>query len=138
MISTKRIWRCKDVDENKIIRGVAIAGGALFVLAVCWFLLGEPDVHDQRERADDVRTELGNAGSAQRDAQRHIDDAGRGIDRSLESADAVAGRIDEAAERIADVQEQSDAIAGILEDSERRIEESKRIIQAVRVRAGQN
>ena len=126
------------MDENKIIRGVAALGGVLFVLAVCWYLFGEPDVSNQRDRADDVRTELGNAGSAQRDAQKHIDDAGRGIDRSLESADAVAGRIGEAADRIADVQEQSDAIAGILADSERRIEESKRILQSVRARAGQD
>ena len=126
------------MEENKLVKGLCYLGVFIFVLAVCWFLLREPDVHDQRERANDVRTELGNAGNAQQDAQSHLDNAGQRIDRSLELADEIAGRIDEAEERIADSTARNAECAGLVADSERRIEESKRIIQGIRERAGQN
>ena len=106
----------------------------IFIVAVAWYLLTEPDVHDQRDRANDVRNELSNAGTAQRDAQSHIDNAGQRIDSGIGLADEIAGRIDEAAERIESVQERSESVAGILEDSERRISESRAILQAVRER----
>lgn len=122
------------MDENKTFKYIAFVGVFVFICAVAWYLLREPDVHDQRERASDVRNELGNAGDAQRDAESHIVNAGQRIDRSLESADAIAGRIDEATERIADSAERNAECAGILKDSERRIEESKSILQTVRER----
>ena len=109
----------------------------LFIVGLCWYLLREPGVRNQRERADDVRTELSNTGAAQRDAEKHIIDAGERIDGSIKLADEVAGRIDEAAERIADSEERNAECASIVEDSERRIGESQRIIQSIRKRAGQ-
>ena len=126
------------MEENKILRYGFFVVGLVLVLAICWWLLSEPNVSNQRERANDVRTELGNAGTAQRDAQKHIDDAGQRIDRSLGSVDEIAGRIDEAKDRIADVQERAEPVAGILADCERRIEESQRILQGIRERAGQD
>ena len=126
------------MDENKTIKYLAYIGVFVFILAVCWYLLTEPDVHDQRDRADDVRDELSNAGDAQRYAESHIVNAGKRIDRSFESADEIAGRIDEATERIESVQERSESVAGILEDSQRRISESRAILQAVRARKGQD
>lgn len=126
------------MDEKKLFKAFSYCLCFVLVLAVCWWLLSDPDVSNQRERASDVGNELVNAGNAQRDAESHLVNAGRRIDRSLESADEIAGRIDEATERIESVQERSGPVAGILEDSERRIEESKRILQAIRSRAGQD
>lgn len=125
-------------EKSKAFFYGAIVAFVLFVIAVCWWLLREPDVSNQRDRANDVRDELSNAGNAQRDVESHLVNAGGRIDRSVELADEIAGGISEATERIADSAERNAECAGILEDSERRIEESKRIIQAVRSRAGQD
>ena len=124
------------MDKEKFWQSFFFVAGVLFVVAVCWYLLREP-VSDQRERADDVRTELSNTGAAQRDAEKHIIDAGERIDGSIKLTDEVAGRIDEAAERIADSEERNAECASLVEDSERRIGESQRIIQSIRKRAGQ-
>jgi len=126
------------VDKKGTFYYIAIIVGVLLVCAVCWYLLREPNIHNQRERANDVRNELANTGNAQRDAQGHIDNAGRGIDRSIESVDEIAGRIGEATERIADSAERNAECAEIVTDSERRIEESRVILQGIRSRAGQN
>ena len=117
-----------------IIIGICV----LFVCGLCWYLLTEPAVHDQRERAADVGTELVNAGNAQRDAEKHLDDAGRRIDRSAELADEITRGIGEATERIADSAERNEECAELVADSQRRIEESRRIIQSIRERAGQD
>ena len=125
------------MEDNKKLYYAIVAGGVLLVLAACLWLLSEPAVHNQRERADDVRTELSNTGAAQRDAEKHIIDAGERIDGSIKLADEVAGRIDEAAERIADSEERNAECARLVEDSERRVAESKSILQGIRERAGQ-
>ena len=131
--------RCKNVEQReKNLRIVAIIVCVLVIAFGVWYLCTEPNVHDQRERANDVRNELSNAGTAQRDAQSHIDNAGQRIDGSLELADEVAERIDEAAERIADSEKRNAECAGILADSERRIAESRAIIQGIRERARQD
>lgn len=126
------------MEENKAFKYIAFVGVLVFICTVCWYLLREPDVHDQRDRANDVRDELTNTGNAQRDAEKHLDSAGGRIDRSVELADEIAGRIDEATERIADSAERNAECEGLVADSERRIEESKRILQAVRERARQD
>ena len=124
------------MDKKGTFYYILIGVGVVLIVAVCWYLLREP-VSDYRERADDVRAELSNTGAAQRDAEKHIIDAGERIDGSIKLADEVAGRIDEAAERIADSEKRNAECASIVEDSERRIEESQRIIQSIRKRAGQ-
>jgi len=126
------------VDKEKVLRIVGAIVAVVFLVIVGWYLLCERDVHDQRERANDVRTELSNAGTAQRDAQSHIDNAGQRIDGSIELANEVAGRIDEATERIADSTERNAECAELVTDSERRIAESKRILQSIRERARQD
>ena len=125
-------------QREKTCRIVAIIVALLVLFVGAWYLLSEPNVHDQRERANDVRTELGNTGNAQRDAQGHIDNAGQRIDRSIESVDEIAGGISEAESRIADSTARNAECAELVADSERRIEESKSILQAVRNRAGQD
>ena len=110
----------------------------MLVLAVCWWLLREPDVSDQRERASDVGTALERAGAEQRNAEIHIVNVGRGIDASLGRVDAIASGIDEAESRIDAVQSRGGECAGILADSERRIEESRAILQGIRERARQD
>ena len=126
------------MEENKTIKYLAYIGVFVFILALCWYMLREPDVSNQRDRANDVRTELSNVGNAQRDVESHIVNAGQRIDRSVESVDEIARGIDEATERIEDSTARNAECAGILADSERRIEESERILQAVRSRAGQD
>ena len=126
------------MDENKFVKSIMYIGIFVFVLAVCWYLLCESDVHDQRERSNDVRTELSNTGNAQRDAQSHIDNAGQRIDRSVELADEITRGIDEATERIADSAERNAECAELVADSERRIAESRAILQGIRERARQD
>lgn len=123
---------------EKTLRIIGIVCACLFVAWLAWYLLCEPNVSNQRERASDVRNELSNTGDAQRDAQSHIDNAGQRIDRSIESVDEIARGIDETTERIADSAERNAECAELISDSERRIEESKRILQAVRTRKGQD
>lgn len=123
------------MDENKTFKYIAFVGVLVFILAVVWYLLREPNVSNQRDRTNDVRTELGNVGNAQRDAENHIDNAGQRIDRSVELADEIAGRIDEAESRIEDSAKRNAECAGIIADSERRIEESRAILQGIRERA---
>lgn len=119
---------------EKTFRIIGVVCACVFFGWLAWYLFSEPDVSNQRDRASDVRDELSNAGTAQRDAESHIVNAGGRIDRSVELADEIAGGIDEAAERIESVQERSEPVAGILEDSQRRISESRAILQAVRER----
>ena len=126
------------MEENKKIYYIGVAFGVLLVFALCWYLLREPDIHNQRERSNDVRTELSNIGTAQRDVKEHIDNAGRGIDRSVELADEIAGGIGEAESRITDSAERNAECAELVADSERRITESRAILQAVRKRARQD
>ena len=126
------------MEENKTFKYIAFAVVFVFICAVAWYLLSEPNIHDQRERANDIRNELDNTGAAQRDAEKHLDSAGGRIDSGIELADEIAGRIDEAESRIADSAERNAECAGLVADSERRIEESKRILQAVRERARQD
>ena len=123
---------------EKTWRIIGVVCACVFVAWLAWYLLREPDVSDQRRRADDVINELNNAGNAQRDAQGHIDNAGQRIDRGLESVDEIAGRIDEAESRIEDSAERNAECAELVADSERRIEESRAILQAVRARKGQD
>lgn len=130
--------RCEDVDENKILRYGFIAVGFVLVLAVCWWLLSDPNISNQRERANDAGAALERVGSEQRDAERDIERIGRGIDDSFGRADEIERGIDEAESRIGTVQDRGGECAGILDDCERRIEESKRIIQSIRERAGQD
>ena len=126
------------MDENKVFKGLAYCGVFVFMLAVCWYLLAEPNISDQRERASDVGAALERAGSEQHDAERDIERVGRGIDASIERADEVASGIDEAERRIEASQERGGECAEVIADSERRIKESKRILQGIRSRAGQD
>lgn len=123
---------------EKTWRYIGIACAVVFCAWLAWYLLCEPDIHDQRDRANDVRDELTNVGNAQRDAQGHIDNAGQRIDRSVELADEIAGGISEAESRIADSTERNAECAELVADSERRVAESKSILQSIRKRARQD
>ena len=123
---------------EKTLRIIGVVCAFLFVGWLLWYLLCEPDVHDQRDRANDVRNELANTGNAQRDAQGHIDNAGQRIDRSVELADEITRGIDEATERIDNSAERNAECAELVRDSESRITESRAIIQGIRERARQN
>ena len=119
------------MEENKLVKSLFYCGIFIAILALCWFLLSEP-VHDIRGKSDDIRTELGNAGNAQRDAESHIKNAGERIDRSTELADEVSRGIDEASERIEDSAKRNGECAELIADSERRIAESRTILQGIR------
>ena len=126
------------MDENKTIKYLAYIGVFVFILAVCWYLLTEPDVHDQRDRADDVRESLDRDGAEQRNAESNIERIERGLDDSLGRADEIAERISDAENAITASQERRGECEKLLADSERRISESRAIIQTVRARKGQD
>jgi len=118
------------VDKEKFYQCAFFILGIALVLAVCWWLL--TDVHDHGGRTNDIRNELANTGTAQRDAQSHIDNAGQRIDRSVELANEIERGIDEATERIDNSAERNAECAELVRDSESRIAESKSILQRVR------
>ena len=125
-------------DKKNTLYYAFIGGIVVFVLGVCWFLLREPDVHDQRERARDVTESLERAGAEQRNAQSDIERVGRELDSGIGRIDEIASGIDDAENSIRESKERRAECAGILEDSESRIRESSRILQTIRERAGQN
>ena len=123
---------------EKTFRIIGIVCACLFVAWLAWYLLSESDVHDQRERANDVVQSLDSAGAEQRNAESNLDRIERGLDDSIGRADEIAERISDAENAITASQERRGECAEIVTDSERRIEESRAILQRVRSRAGQN
>ena len=123
---------------EKTLRIIGIVCACLFVGWLAWYLLCEPDIHDQRERASDVTESLDRVGEEQRNAESNIERIERGLDDSIGRADAIAGGLGKAESRIADSTARNAECSELVADSERRIEESKSILQAVRSRAGQD
>lgn len=123
---------------EKTWRYIGIACAVVFCAWMAWYLLCEPDVHDQRDRANDVTESLDRVGAEQRNAESDIERIERGLDDSIGRADEIAERISDAESAITASQERRGECAELVADSERRIEESKRILQAVRSRAGQD
>jgi len=123
-------------NKGKMYQCLFFICGVLIVIFLCWYLL--TDIHDHGGRTNDIRNELANVGTAQRDAQSHIDNAGQRIDRSIELADEIERGIDEATERIDNSAERNAECAELVRDSESRISESRAIIQGIRERARQN
>ena len=120
------------MEENKFLKSLFYIGVLIFILAVCWWLLREPNVHDQRDAAADVRGALERTGNEQRNAQTHIERIERGLDDSIRSVDTISKRIDDAANAINSSADRRRECEEIIGDSESRIEESRRIIQEVR------
>jgi len=126
------------VDKEKLLRAFFYVAGFVFVLAVCWYLLAEPDVRDQRDRADDVTGALERAGSEQ---QRAIESAERiqsGLERSVVVIERIEERTGNAADAVDRVADGNEAARRIVEDSQRRVAECAGILQSVRERARQN
>ena len=126
------------MDKKGTFYYIAIIVGVCLVCAVCWYLLREPNVHDQRERANDVRDAFERIDNEQRNAENDIDRAGRRIDASVKSLDEITERISDVANAITASQERRGECEKLLADSESRIAESKRIIQSIRERARQD
>ena len=126
------------MDKKGTFYYIAIIVGVLLVCAVCWYLLREPNVHDQRSRANDVRESFERIDSEQRNAENDIDRAGRRIDAGVKSIDEISERISDVENAITASQERRGECAEIVTDSERRIEESRAILQGIRSRAGQD
>ena len=126
------------MDKKGTFYYIAIVVGVLLICAVCWYLLREPNVHDQRSRAHDVRESFERIDNEQRNAENDIDRAGRRIDSSVKSLDEITERIIDAENAITASKERRGECAEIVSDSERRIEESRAILQGIRSRAGQN
>ena len=125
-------------DENKTLKYGIYLGVLVLILSVCWWLLAEPDVRDQRDRATDVERSLDNVGREQQTAADAVERIERGISDSIERADEIERGIGEAESAISADAERRGECERIIEDSERRLAESQRIIQAVRERARQN
>ena len=102
----------------------------LVVSIVVWFACaGGSTVHDLRNGADTVRTELSNAESEQRKERQIIDRTGEAIERSRDE-------IGESRKRIADSKRTNKEIKEIERSDRELIEENQRIIQRVRERDG--
>lgn len=102
----------------------------LVVSIVVWFACaGRSTVHDLRNGADAVRTELSNAESEQRKERQIIDRTGEAIERSRDE-------IGESRKRIADSKRTNKEIKEIERSDRELIEENQRIIQRVRERGG--
>lgn len=102
----------------------------LVVSIVVWFACaGRSTVHDLRNGADAVRTELSNAESEQRKERQIIDRTGEAIERSRDE-------IGESRKRIADSKRTNKEIKEIERSDRELIEENQRIIQRVRERDG--
>ena len=126
------------MEDNKKVYYALVACGVVLVLAVCWYLLAEPNISDQRERASDVGESLDRAGSEQRNVENHLERIERGLDDSLGRADEIAERISDAENAITASQERRGECEKLIGDSESRIAESRAILQAVRARKGQD
>ena len=110
----------------------AVGGLVVFVLAVCWFLLREPDVSDQRDAARNVEQSLDRAGEEQR---RAAESAGRirdGLDRSVVVIERIEERTGNAADAIDRAAGGNEAARRIIEDSQRRVTECQGIISEIR------
>ena len=104
----------------------------LVVSIVVWFACaGRSTVHDLRNGADAVRTELSNAESEQRKERQIIDRTGEAIERSRDE-------IGESRKRIADSKRTNKEIKEIERSDRELIEENQRIIQRVRERGGKH
>lgn len=104
----------------------------LVVSIVVWFACaGRSTVHDLRNEADAVRTELSNAESEQRKERQLIDRTGEAIERSRDE-------IGESRKRIADSKRTNKEIKEIERSDRELIEENQRIIQRVRERGGKH
>ena len=123
---------------EKTFRIIGIVCACLFVGWLLWYLLCEPDVHDQRERANDVAESLDRVGEEQRNAESNLERIERGLDDSIGRTDEIAGRISDAENAITASQERRGECEKLISDSESRISESRAIIQAVRERARQD
>ena len=123
---------------EKTFRIVGVVCAVVFVGWLVWYMLSEPDIHNQRERTNAVIESLNSVGAEQRNAESNIERIERGLDDSIGRADAIAERISDAENAITASQERRGECESIVADSERRIEESKRIIQGIRERARQN
>lgn len=120
------------MEENKIMRYGFLAAGLVFVLAVCWYVLAEPDVRDQRNAADDVRGALERAdGEQQRviESAEHIRD---GLERGVVVIERIKERTGNASEAVDRAASGNEEARRIVEESQRRVEASQRILQEVR------
>ena len=120
------------MDKEKFYQCLFFIGGIVLVISVCWWLLREPDIHDQRERATNVTESLDRIGEEQRHVKSDIERIERGLDESIGRTDEIAKRIDDAQSAINASQERRGECESLVEDSERRIAESRAILQRVR------
>ncbi len=123
------------MDENKTIKYFAYIGVFVFICAVAWYLLSEPDVHDQRDAARDVTESLDCAGSEQ---QRAIESAERiqsGLERSVVVIERIEERTGNAESAVDRATSGNEAARRIVEDSQRRVAECAGILQEIRAGA---
>lgn len=123
---------------EKTFRIIGIVCAVVFIVWLAWYLLSEPDVHDQRERANDITESLDRVGTEQRNAESNIERIERGLDDSIGRADEIAERISDAENAITASQERRGECKKLISDSESRISESKSILQSIRERARQD
>ena len=126
------------MEKKGVLYYIFCAALFLFICAVAWYLLRDPDVHDQRERAREVTESFDSIGAEQQRAREIADGIGRGLDDSIDSTERIEERNREAADAIEDAAGGNETALRIVGDSKQRIAECQDIIQGIRKRTGQD
>lgn len=118
------------MDNQKRLYFIGGIATLVVISVIVWFACaGRTSIHDLRNGADAVRSELSNAESEQRKERQIINRTGEAIERSRDE-------IGESRKRIADSKRTNKEIKEIERSNRELIEENQRIIQRVRERGG--
>lgn len=126
------------MEREKTYRIIAIIVAVLVVGFGLWYLLTEPNVHDQRDRARDVTESLDRVGTEQQRAIESTERIQSGLEQSVVVIERIEERTGNAESAVSRVADGNEAAIRIVEDSQRRVAECESIIQGIRSRAGQN
>ena len=108
------------MDKEKLLRAFCYVICFVLVLAVCWYLLREPAVHDQRDAARDVEQSLERAGAEQQRAVESAERIQSGLERSVVVIERIEERTGNAESAVGRAASGNEAARRVVEDSQRR------------------
>ena len=118
------------MDNQKRLYFIGGIATLVVISVIVWFACaGRTSIHDLRNGADAVRSELSNAESEQRKERQIINRTGEAIERSRDE-------IGESRKRIADSKRTNKEIKEIERTDAELIRESQSILERVRARGG--
>lgn len=117
---------------EKTLRIIGIVCACLFVGWLLWYLLCEPDVHDQRDAARDVTESLERVGNEQQRAIESTERIRDGLERSVVVIERIEERTGNAESAVDSAASGNEEARRIVADSQRRVTECQGIIQEIR------